>query len=160
MEKIYAKAAVEEMRGLAAKIFETFKIPDEIKNKIGCNLNDEQPKIKEIIEETLKKTNEFLNDNKKKEAINLLISLQASISTYTIELELIEEVVVPSLNATPELKTLLQNWISHIKRFLGKLASWIFDVIRTMLTPTEWSLEGGVSIPGLADAKITVTFGP
>lgn len=42
---------------------------------------------------------------------------------------------------------------------LGKVGAWLWSVIQSLLTPKSWSIEGGVGFPGLASAKMIVSFG-
>ncbi len=50
-------------------------------------------------------------------------------------------------------------WWAALSGLLGRLANWIWSVIQTMITPKGWSIEGGISVPGLANAKLKIDFG-
>jgi hypothetical protein len=56
--------------------------------------------------------------------------------------------------ATPVSKTL-----AWIMKALNRAAKWLWTLISRLVTPTGWSLSGGIGMPGLANASISVTFG-
>jgi hypothetical protein len=57
----------------------------------------------------------------------------------------------PAASPPPSLQSLFNK--------LGKIGAWLWGIIQTLLTPKGWSIEGGISFPGLASAKLTVAFG-
>lgn len=50
--------------------------------------------------------------------------------------------------------------VTHLKPLIVKVSRHLWQVIAGMLTPQSWTLQGGVSIPGLANAQVSITFGP
>jgi hypothetical protein len=42
---------------------------------------------------------------------------------------------------------------------LGKIGVWLLSLVQALVTPKEWSIEGGVGISWLASAKLNVKFG-
>jgi hypothetical protein len=49
--------------------------------------------------------------------------------------------------------------LTRISRIWAGTVKWLWNLISHLLTPKEWSLTGGVQMPGLAHASISVTFG-
>lgn len=49
--------------------------------------------------------------------------------------------------------------LAWIMKTLSRAAKWLCVLISHLLTPKEWSLTGGIGLPGLANASISVTFG-
>jgi hypothetical protein len=47
-------------------------------------------------------------------------------------------------------------WV--MKRWPG-IARWLWKLISSLLTPRQWSLTGGIELPGLGNASISITFG-
>ena len=48
---------------------------------------------------------------------------------------------------------------ASIMKTLNRAAKWSWALISQLLTPKEWSLTGGITLPGLSDASISVKFG-
>jgi hypothetical protein len=42
---------------------------------------------------------------------------------------------------------------------LNQAVKWLLNLISHLVTPKEWTLTGGIQMPGLAQATISVTFG-
>lgn len=49
--------------------------------------------------------------------------------------------------------------LKRIMKIWSGIARWLWNFISHLLTPKEWSLSGGIQMPGLAHASISVTFG-
>jgi hypothetical protein len=49
--------------------------------------------------------------------------------------------------------------LARISKIWTRTVKWLWNLISHLLTPKEWSLAGGVQMPGLAHASISVTFG-
>lgn len=109
------------------------------------------------------------------EALNLLISTQAMCAAKIADIEIEESDEVETGDAS-EIRVkrqeipggpsggggppgLLSSWWQKAKNWLGKLVSWIWKIIQTMLTPKGWSIGGGVTVHGLANAQLTINFG-
>lgn len=150
----------------------SLKFPEEITLMLKPNQDSPDSKVANSIKKILDEITTILDEtkkslptdsnskNKNNTEINYLMSVHALISAYMFELELIEEGAIPALKISPAMKFTLQGWIGHIKSVLGKFSAWIFSIVKTMLTPTGWSLEGGVTVPGLVNANLKITFGP
>ena len=55
----------------------------------------------------------------------------------------------------------LWTWFQKkLKPLIKKLSRSLWQIIVGMTNPQSWTLQGGVGIPWLADARISVTFGP
>lgn len=55
----------------------------------------------------------------------------------------------------------LWTWFQKkLKPLVKRLSRSLWQIIVGMMTPQSWTLQGGVGIPWLADARISVTFGP
>lgn len=65
----------------------------------------------------------------------------------------------PATTPSPTPSTGLPPGLQSLLNRLGKIGAWLWSIIQTLLTPTGWSIEGGIGFPGLASAKLTVEFG-
>jgi len=83
------------------------------------------------------------------------------VAAKVAEFEMIEVTKFASVTSnTASTQTVaLPGWLQKIKAWLRQFASWIWNIIQTLLTPTGWSIEGGVTVHGLVDAKLTINFG-
>lgn len=55
---------------------------------------------------------------------------------------------------------MLRSWLERVlKPAIKKVFRHLWQIISGMLTPKSWTLQGGVSVPGLASAQISITFG-
>jgi len=67
----------------------------------------------------------------------------------------------PPTPATQSRAAWLRTWFQETLRPLVKrLSRSLWQIIVGMTNPQSWTLQGGVAIPWLADARISVTFGP
>lgn len=148
-------ASIERVKG---SILTDLRPPPETDHILQEFHAKEHDEIANTVDNVLSKTSSLIEDSQNENAARLLMSLQALISAYTMELEFRDNAIL-AMQISPTIKGTLQKWLAQIKTVLSKLASWIWDIIKTMLTPTGWSLEGGVTIHGLADAKLKIMFG-
>jgi hypothetical protein len=49
--------------------------------------------------------------------------------------------------------------VDRILKLIKRAARWIFSLIARMATPKEWTLQTQLSLPGLGQASISITFG-
>jgi hypothetical protein len=49
--------------------------------------------------------------------------------------------------------------VARIVKKVSSCAKWLWNIISHLVTPTGWSLSGGINVPGLANAGISITFG-
>jgi hypothetical protein len=49
--------------------------------------------------------------------------------------------------------------LAWVMRIWKRSAKWLWNLISHLLTPKEWSFTGGIGMPGLVNASISVTFG-
>jgi len=55
---------------------------------------------------------------------------------------------------------MLRSWLERfLKPAIKRVFRHLWQIISGMLTPKSWTLQGGVSVPGLASAQISITFG-
>lgn len=101
--------------------------------------------------------------NEGQEAAQELIKAHASVMAQAGEIQAAAEMANaansipggPGNGGPPPVPPALQKLLNK----LGAFGRWLWNLIGTMLTPKEWTIEGGVSIPLLANSKISVTFG-
>lgn len=56
---------------------------------------------------------------------------------------------------------MLSSWLERfLKPAIKRVFRHLWQIITGILTPKSWTLQGGVSVPGLAGAQISITFGP
>lgn len=54
----------------------------------------------------------------------------------------------------------LWKWVTQVlKPLIIKVSHHLWNIISALLTPQSWTIQGGIQIPGLASAQISVTFG-
>lgn len=97
-----------------------------------------------------------------KEAAQELIKAHASVIAQAGEIQAVAEMANAASTppggpggGPPPIPAPLQKLLAK----LGAFGRWLWNLIGTMMTPKEWSIEGGVSLAWLADANISVTFG-
>ncbi|WP_367321801.1 hypothetical protein [Streptomyces sp. HUAS ZL42] len=49
--------------------------------------------------------------------------------------------------------------VAKIRALLDRAAEWIQSLISRLLTPKEWTISGGITFAGMANASISITFG-
>jgi hypothetical protein len=48
--------------------------------------------------------------------------------------------------------------LTWVMKIWKRNAKWLWNLISSLLTPKEWSFTGGIGLPGLVNASISVTF--
>lgn len=98
--------------------------------------------------------------------LNGLVSAHAMILAKTAEIELLQLrfTMPPTLTSSgsptpPTMALATPGWVSHLLNYLGGIAASIWKIIQSLLTPKSWSIEGGISFPGLANASLKIEFG-
>ncbi|MGP8025264.1 MAG: hypothetical protein ACLPJJ_00850 [Acidocella sp.] len=106
-----------------------------------------------VIVNELRRASATVRDRNKDitDAIGALVSARALATAKIAEFELC---AAASGTSTP-----LSTWLQTIKSWLGHLVNWIWTIIQTMVTPKGWSIAGGVTVHGLANAQLTIEFG-
>ncbi|MCF3948536.1 hypothetical protein [Acidiphilium iwatense] len=98
--------------------------------------------------------------------LNGLVSAHAMILAKTAEIELLQLrfTMPPTLTSSesptpPTMALATPGWVSHLLNYLGGIAASIWKIIQSLLTPKSWSIEGGISFPGLVNASLKIEFG-
>lgn len=98
--------------------------------------------------------------------LNGLVSAHAMILAKTAEIELLQLrfTMPPTLTSSgsptpPTMALATPGWVSHLLNYLGGIAASIRKIIQSLLTPKSWSIEGGISFPGLVNASLKIEFG-
>jgi hypothetical protein len=66
----------------------------------------------------------------------------------------------PLSEEIPEKVNRLSNFLTKkLRPAIEAVSRHLWQIIVNLMTPTSWGLEGGVGMPGLANAKVSITFG-
>jgi len=89
---------------------------------------------------------------------SLSLGLEAMTTVSVIEADLAELQDAAGSVATTS-GNVVSRILARVMKVWNPAAKWLLKLISNLLTPKEWSLTGGIVIPGLAHASISVTFG-
>jgi len=89
---------------------------------------------------------------------SLSLGLEAMTTVSVIEADLAELQDAAGSVATTS-GNVVSRILARVMKVWNPAAKWLLKLISNLLTPKEWSLTGGIGIPGLAHASISVTFG-
>jgi hypothetical protein len=66
----------------------------------------------------------------------------------------------PLSEEIPEKVNRLQNFITRrLRPAIEAVSRHLWQIIVNLITPTSWGLQGGVGMPGLMNAQVSITFG-